>query len=270
MKGKFLMFSFFNINSIRKQIHKFNEARVHRIRKSQFDFNGGNTAIAMMTNPFYFVRKNLYKNIREFAFLFDGKVLDFGCGAKPYKELFKRCSEYIGCDIEISGHDHKSEQIDVFYDGKKIPFEDEYFDNIFTSEVFEHVFNLDPILDELYRVLKPGGYMLATVPFIWNEHEIPFDYGRYTSFGIKSLLKHHGFRIVKLKKSTNYIEMIYQMKMEYIRYEIFKINNPAIRHFLQRIIIAPLAVKGSIMQFILPKNMSFYGDNIVLCKKENR
>lgn len=263
------MVSHLNIHSIKKQIHKLNEARVYKIRKSQFDFNGGNTVVAMITNPFYFVRRNLYKNIKKFSVLLSGRVLDFGCGAKPYRDLFKKCTEYIGCDIEISGHSHRNEQIDVFYDGKKIPFEDNYFDNIFTSEVFEHVFNLGPILDELNRVLKPGGYMLATVPFIWNEHEIPFDYGRYTSFGIKSLLKQHGFKVIKLKKSTNYVEMIYQMKMEYIRCEIFKINNPTIRHFLQRVIIAPLAIKGSIMQLILPKNMSFYGDNIVLCKKGN-
>ncbi len=258
---------FTEIDKIRKLIHKYNKARIHRIRKSQFDFNGINNAVAVLTNPFYFVRKNLFKNIQEFSSLFDGKVLDFGCGAKPYKDLFKKCSEYIGCDIATSGHDHINEQIDVFYNGETIPFEDGYFDNIFTSEVFEHVFNLDTILDELYRVLKPGGYMLATVPFIWNEHEIPFDYGRYTSYGIQSLLKRHGFKIVQLKKSTNYIEMIYQLKMEYVRYEIFKVGNPTIRHFLQRILIAPLAIMGSIMQLILPENQSFYGDNIVLCKK---
>jgi len=51
-----------------------------------------------------------------------GKLLDFGCGRKPYKHLFS-FDEYIGLDIVESGHNHEDEEIDVYYDGTKIPFE---------------------------------------------------------------------------------------------------------------------------------------------------
>jgi len=49
--------------------------------------------------------------------------------------------------LKTPGHPHLNEQIDVFYDGKKVPFEDGHFDAIFSSEVFEHVFNLPDILN---------------------------------------------------------------------------------------------------------------------------
>ena len=159
------------------------------IKKAQFIFEGKYKTIAFWTCPFYFVRKHLYENIAEIAPLLKGSILDFGCGAKPYAELFVNCTKYVGMDIDVSGHDHSNELIDVYYDGKHIPFEDEVFDNVFSSEVFEHIANPEKILPEINRVLKNNGYMLATVPFIWNEHEIPYDFKRYTSFGIKELLE---------------------------------------------------------------------------------
>jgi SAM-dependent methyltransferase len=66
--------------------------------------------------------------------------------------------------------------------------------------VLEHVFNPDDFLNEVNRVLKPSGKLLLTVPFVWDEHEQPYDYARYSSFGLRSLLEKHGFSIVKHEK----------------------------------------------------------------------
>lgn len=101
----------------------------------------------------------------------EGSVLDFGCGAKPYVNLFCNCTKYVGLDINKSGHDHKNENIDVFYDGEHIPFDDESFDNVFSSEVFEHIAKPELIIPEIKRVLKKGGYMLVTVPFVQKAYE---------------------------------------------------------------------------------------------------
>ncbi len=64
--------------------------------------------------------------------------------------------------------------------------------------------------------------MLITVPFVWNEHEIPYDFGRYTSFGIIDLLQKNGFEIIELRKSTCYVEALATMSAEYVRYELSK------------------------------------------------
>ena len=106
-----------------------------------YEFNPG------ITYPAYLTRNRLLKAIAAYAKELKGVMMDFGCGSKPYKSLFT-VEKYIGIDYENPGHPHINEQIDVFYDGKKIPFDDAYFDSVFSSEVFEHVFNLDEILKE--------------------------------------------------------------------------------------------------------------------------
>ena len=64
---------------------------------------------------------------------------------------------------------------DRSYDGKTFPFSDGEFDAVLTSEVLEHVFNPDEFLSEINRVLRDDGVLLLTVPFVWDEHEQPFD-----------------------------------------------------------------------------------------------
>lgn len=139
--------------------------------------------------PAYLTRRRLYEGITRQAGRMTGKMLDFGCGSKPYKSLFTNVQQYVGLDFENLGHSHANEQIDFFYDGKNIPFSDETFDSVFTSEVFEHVFNLEQIIPEIYRVIKKGGNILITCPFAICEHETPNDYARYSSYGLKHLME---------------------------------------------------------------------------------
>lgn len=245
------------------------ENKISDIRKAKFDFSGKYKIIGIFTNPYFFVRYHLYKNIKALSKRLSGDLLDFGCGAKPYRDLFSHCSKYVGCDIMASGHDHTKEEIDVFYDGVSLPFENESFDSIFSSEVFEHVSNLNVIIPELNRVLKKGGHMLVTVPFVWEEHEIPYDYKRFTSYGIKKTLKQYGFKTIKCVKSCSYVEMIFQMRIEYLRSTFAKYtDNRKLKILFQRFVIAPITIVGIIASVILPNNDLFYGDNIVLCIKE--
>ena len=215
-------------------------------------------------NPFYTVRKELYQGIKDNSPYLKGKLLDFGCGSKPYKKLFN-VEEYIGLDIEESGHNHDNEEIDVFYDGKTIPFDDNCFDSIFSSEVFEHVFELETILKEINRVCKPNGHLLITLPFVMCEHEIPFDYGRYTSFGIKHLLEKNGFEIVKQTKTSDFIQTTIQMWNIYVYQNILKYKK--VRFFLTPLVLVPVTILGIILSKILPNSDNFYLSNIVLSKK---
>ncbi len=139
-----------------------------------------------MNNPFYFIRRALLKKVEEYAPQLSGKLLDFGCGSKPYQSLFTRASEYTGLDYEGEGHSHVNEKVDVYYDGKKTPFANQTFDSVFSSEVFEHIFNIDEILPEINRVMKKGGKILITCPFVWHEHEVPVDYARYTTVCVEA------------------------------------------------------------------------------------
>jgi len=226
------------------------------------------TILSVFINPLYFLRKGLWQGFTYHSQQMTGIMLDFGCGSKPYRKIFS-VDEYIGLDIETSGHSHDDEVIDVFYDGREIPFEDSYFDSIFSAEVFEHLFNLEEILDELNRVLKPGGKMLVSVPFVWDEHEIPYDFGRYTSFGIKHLLEKHGFELISSDKTTNYVETVFQMWNSYLSQSLLPANR-ILNLLLTILFISPFNLLGIIVSVILPDNGHFYNNNIILSQKKTR
>jgi len=222
--------------------------------------------ISLFINPFFIIRYGLYKAIKKEATNLTGKILDFGCGDKPYKSLFVNADEYLGLDIENEGHSHEKEEIDVYYDGKTIPFENEHFDSVFSSEVFEHVFDIDSILDEISRVLKKGGKMLVSLPFAWNEHEEPNDFGRYTSFGIKHLLKKHGFEVIRLTKTGHFAAVVAQLVPLYI-YELISTKNKYFNLLLNFLFMSPFVIVGLIVSSIMPRNRSLYFNNVVLAVK---
>jgi SAM-dependent methyltransferase len=218
----------------------------------------------ILVNPYFIIRYNLFKYIKKFSSKFiNGKLLDFGCGSKPYQSLFN-VDEYVGLDTHNSGHLHENEKIDVLYDGKKIPFDNDYFDYIFTSEVLEHVFNIDEVILELNRVLKLNGKILITVPFIWGEHEQPYDFARYTFFGLKNILEKNGFEIHEHVKTGSYVETIFQNLTAYLYHSVVP---KGLRTLLTLILIAPLNILGIFLGKILPNNKTYYLNNIIVCKK---
>jgi SAM-dependent methyltransferase len=231
------------------------------INKQNFNPN----FLGVFVNPFFIARKNLYKNIEACSGEVSGRILDVGCGRKPYKALFKS-EVYIGIDIENEGHDHTNEDIDVYYDGKVFPFEDECFDSVLTFQVFEHVFTPNKFMKEINRVLKPGGKLLLAVPFVWDEHEQPNDYARYSSFGLTSILKENGFTIVSLKKSSKGFSAIAQLTIGYLYklcYSKYKILNGVVT-----VLLSPLTIFLLLISMIIPSSEDFYLDNIVLASKK--
>jgi len=221
--------------------------------------------LGLLFNPYYFSRRTLYKNIKSNCHLFTGRMLDFGCGSKPYKNLFD-VDEYIGLDFENSGHDHTNENVDCYYDGINLPFDNDYFDSFLSSQVFEHVSNLENNLQEINRVLKPNANLLITVPFVWFEHEVPIDFKRYTTFGIKQTLSNAGFEIINVKRSSNYIITIFQLWNAYIYLHVFP-KNIYIKLLFNLIFIFPINLLAFVFNILLPKDNSLYLDNIIIAKK---
>jgi len=226
----------------------------------------GNTIIGLFINPFFISRRGLLNCIREYrGHVSGGRLLDVGCGSKPYKDLFS-VDEYIGLDVEKSGHDHSYSEVDIYYDGNEIPFDDNHFDHVFSSEVIEHVFNLDELMLEVNRVTKVGGTLLVTAPFCWDEHEVPYDFARYSSYGLVNILNRHGYEILSSVKTTTYVETIFQMAAAYVSQCILP-ENRYFRVALTPFFVSPFNMIGMVLGMLLPDNGSFYLNNVVLCKK---
>jgi SAM-dependent methyltransferase len=219
-------------------------------------------------HPLYLIRSGLYAAFRHLIPQLKGKLMDFGCGLKPYEAMFT-VDEYVGVDYKGDGPTYSHHKVDVFYDGHTLPFEDDHFDSIFSSEVFEHVFNLPEIMKELHRVLKPGGLILVSCPFAFGEHEAPADYARYTSFAIKSLFTSHGFEVVHYEKTGSFIEAIVQQRLAYWdRHVISRIAGiPVVRSIARVIIFGGNNLWAALWKALLPKSQELYLNNVMLAKK---
>lgn len=245
-----------------KMVYSSGKADLDRLVEKGSDFNPG-----LKVAP-YLVRNRLLDGISRHAGKLQGVMLDFGCGSKPYRKLFE-VDEYIGLDFEGEGHDHRNEQIDVFYDGKSIPFPDNHFDSVFSSEVFEHVFNLEEMIPEIKRVMKPGALILVTCPFAIGEHEQPNDYARYTSFALKHLMQKNGLEVVHFEKLGGSIDVIVQLRLTYFHYHImpFFTRIPVLRNIIRVTTNTLMNAYANLHRRIFPIGNELYLNNLIICKK---
>lgn len=220
--------------------------------------------LSVFFNPFYFSRKNLGAAILDESVNIKGNLIDVGCGSKPYQSIFK-VKSYRGLDIESPTSIDRGVADDM-YDGTNFPYKDEYFDSALCNQVLEHVFNPDEFLSEVNRVLKPGGKFLLTVPFVWDEHEQPYDYARYSSFGLAALLSKNGFKIIRHKKLGADATVLFQLINTYL----FKISLKwplFLRLLFMCTIIAGFNIVGILTKKILPPNPDLFLDHIIYAEK---
>ncbi|MFX9054275.1 class I SAM-dependent methyltransferase, partial [Acinetobacter baumannii] len=74
----------------------------------------------------------------------------------------------------------------AYWDGYTIPFNDNEFDFVIATEFLEHYYDTAHILTEIRRVLKPGGQLFFSVPYIYSLHEVPYDHHRFTPYALKT------------------------------------------------------------------------------------
>ncbi len=112
------------------------------------------------------------------------RVLDVGCGAQPYRNWMGNSREYVGLDIA------PGPSVDVLAQrGQAWPLPDASFDLVLCTQVLEHVDDLALAVREMDRVLKPGGVLVVSAPFSYNEHGTPDDYRRFSRFGLRQLFE---------------------------------------------------------------------------------
>jgi SAM-dependent methyltransferase len=167
----------------------------------------------------YVHRTAILSAIKESLPLFSGRLLDYGCGKMPYKNFLLEhagVTEYIGLDIETA-RNYDNTQPDVVWDGTVMPFPDGFFDVVFATEVFEHIYVLDHALLEIHRVLKQSGMLFFTIPYVWPLHEVPNDEYRYTPFALEKSFKQAAFSAIIIKPTGGWNAALAQMLGLWVR-----------------------------------------------------
>jgi SAM-dependent methyltransferase len=123
--------------------------------------------------------RDLHRDLRRILPGVRGRVLDVGCGEKPYASWLPRGkgNRIVGIDVSPRpGVDVVVGERDGF------PFRDGTFDAVLCTQVLEHVGDPGWTLGEIHRVLAPSGHLVASVPFIFPEHGAPRDFLRFSRY----------------------------------------------------------------------------------------
>jgi SAM-dependent methyltransferase len=179
-------------------------------------FSFGDQGTALFGHPYALARTSLRLSLKQIAeAAIAGEILDVGCGSMPYRAIFLNVSSYHGLEID-QPRNRANPLVTHFYDGTTFPQDAESYTCVICSQVLEHCFSPENLLAEIHRVLKPEGVLLLTIPFIWPEHEQPYDSQRFTSFGLKDRLHRAGFEILQIRKTNPGLAALLQLSIEWV------------------------------------------------------
>lgn len=176
----------------------------------------------------------LWSGLRKAAATYaGGRLVDLGCGTKPYEPLFQPyVTQYFGVDWEQAADAHygAATRADHFADCTDTGLGAESFDTLLSTQVMEHIYDTHAYLHECSRLLKKGGTGIFTVPFVWQTHAEPFDYYRFTEFSLDKLFTQHGFVIEKIEPLGGAYAALVQTKIisiycrpsRFLPYRIFR------------------------------------------------
>ena len=157
----------------------------------------------------YSIVEYLKKNLNAFS----GNVIDIGCGKMKHKNLIlsnKNVKKYTGLDLDEGKFEYKS-KADIYWDGIKIPLNDNSVDGAILFEVIEHCPDPSIVIKEAFRILKSGSSILFSTPFLYHFHGLPHDYSRPTPSLLKQLFLNAGFSSVNIESGGKWDASLGQM-----------------------------------------------------------
>jgi SAM-dependent methyltransferase len=144
-----------------------------------------------------------------------GRLIDIGCGTKPYQKMFEPyVTEHVGLDREQPFN--SAARVDLVGTAYEIPSEGATFDSAVSTAALEHLAEPERALRECYRVLKSGGVAIYTAPLFWHVHAAPWDYYRFTEYGLKHLFEKAGFQVVEISALSGFWVTFGQMFVYYL------------------------------------------------------
>ncbi len=189
------------------------------------------------------------KFLEKYSKYLKGHLVDLGCGMAPYKEYFLQFADtYTGVDWTKTIHNSK---VDVVSDlNVEIKLDDEIADSIISIAVMEHLYEPQIFLNESYRILKKGGYMVLQVPWQWRIHEAPHDYFRYTPYGLKYMFEKARYEDINIEAKSGFFTT-WIVKMNYFSARF--IRGPKPLRWLIKAILIPFWTIGQVLAPYLDK-----------------
>lgn len=167
---------------------------------------------SLIFHPQFFL-KNYNRTAIELAEKYaKGILLDIGCGRMPYKaRLLPKVKKYIGLDNPMTAKlYHGENKPDIFADATNIPLKNNSLDTVLSLQVLEHLPNPQKSIFEIRRLLKKDGIVILSTVQYYPLHDEPFDFFRYTKYGLKKLLNEQNLKVVHLKEEGNIFVLIGQ------------------------------------------------------------
>lgn len=174
-------------------------------------------------------------------------ILDAGAGECVYAAAFSHC-HYISCDRAIGDASWDYSRLSVVGDIGALPFRRGSFDVVLSTQTLEHVSEPHAVVQEMAALLKPGGRLYMTVPFLGDPlHQEPYDFYRYTKYSLSHLLEKAGLSPVSISPIGSiwfllccyfWFFVVYEMSSEFARKK---------RTFLLR--VATLVVRTALLLF---------------------
>jgi SAM-dependent methyltransferase len=153
---------------------------------------------AGVEDPSYLHLRSLFADLKHASSYARGRLLDIGCGNKPYAGMFaSRVSEHVGCDVVQSS----KRRVDIICPATALAVGDSSYDTVLATQVIEHVADHRAMLREAFRALKDNGVLILSGPMYWPLHEEPHDYFRFTEHGLRYLVESVGFAVVEIKQN---------------------------------------------------------------------
>jgi SAM-dependent methyltransferase len=220
-------------------------------------------------NPLWIAESSLKKAISNAVtravVISPGLWVDLGCGKRPYEFLFEG-QKYLGLDVLSSGRPLNMKHPDIFFDGSSIPIKCCSVDGVLCTQVLEHVPDPVHLLKQVSVMLRPEGRVIFSIPLMWEEHEAPYDFFRYTQFGIRRIFSEAGLFVEEIYPTTGAIEAFAQMLSVYAIQNLappFKGGGWLVGFFF----CMPIQLLAKTFQRILPDRGGIYLDNIVVARK---
>ena len=190
-------------------------------------------------------------------------ILDYGCGVKPYEYIFSEyANKYTGADVGDNPH----AEVKIFPD-KELPFKNEEFDAVLSSQVLEHVEDTEFYLGECYRLLKNNGLLFLSTHGTWQFHSAPIDVQRWTSYGLKRVIEKSGFKVMDLVPALGQLALTSQLRLTFYHSFVKEVFRPGVILYYPLSVIYQLKMKLEDMitpQRVKERDSAYY---LVIAKK---